>query len=558
MVNLKDKFFEALIPLYSEVASKQRPSGQFYTLSRKYTLYGQYAGIYFAWLYTLDRPDNPYFKDSNTLARAVSGWDFYATQISAEGKARVITYDRYWHDAVDEWGCYYWINTIALLDPYLPSETKARWNECIDRIAVAMEEVAQATLNEVGYLERLSSGSISNHFVWTLLCLYRHASVRGDGPSCDRNRVRFEQVLEHQLPSGTWTESGTLVIGYGEVTICAVSLFGIFDDNARAAEAVRRNLDYRLQTLYPNFRGNDCLEGRVHYSPGIFPYTAATFGNSREGKTYLARWIDYLQLEQPEERRLSEALQGLAVVSDLATHLPNVDILMDDRLPAGSSETLWPDLKARITRRDQWTVTMCCLLPSMDRSRWIMERQNLISVFHEKGGLVIGGGHSIAQPEFSTFNVISDGTMQYLHRQGELTDRGMTLRYGKCNCLVSCQVNDGVVHLRYEVEDLLELDRVLINLPVWVENRQLGIGEDSLNCNDNAFCVEIPSGDSLKIGSIRLTSTRHACLRYPIQAFDPYHQNQAEATEVQKQAILTLELTSQNRVCDITIFVQAS
>lgn len=552
-MKLREKIYNVLSPLYGQVALSQEPSGRFRTPSLKYTIYGQYAGIFFAWLYSLKRPDNQFYKDPETLQRAVDGWNFYATQISPEGMASIITYDQYWYDSVDEWGCYYWMNTIELLNPYLDAETVNRWKRCIDRIIVAIEEKAKNTISAPEYFPKISNGAVNNHFVWTLLCLYRHAMLNGNDESLARNRERLEYIIQSQLPSGTWMEEGTVVIGYGEVTICAISLFELFDGNPIAATAVRRNLQYRLNTFYPNFRGNDCLEGRISYSNRIFPYTAPTFCHYPEGRIYLSRWMDYIQYEQPIGRRLHEALQGLAVISDLACHLPETEETKDTNLPAPAPEILWPDIKSGIHRDGKWITTMCCLSPSPLKSRWIMERQNLISIFHVDHGLIIGGGHSISQPEFSTFNIISKGVLHYLHNNGELGENRMNLRYGEHNCHVAMRSVNDSVHLHYQVKDLQETEIARVNIPLWMNASSLVIGDKVFDTENEFLFIEVLSDEILEMESIQITSSLAARLQYPICPFNPYHKNIRDAPDSNKQAILTIELTDNKPKCEITI-----
>jgi hypothetical protein len=553
-MNLREKFFTTLAPLYDEVASAQQASGCFRTEPMKYTIYGQYAGIYFAYLYTHEHPENRYFHDAETLRRAVSGWDYYAAQISAEGKARIITYDQFWYDAVDEWGCYYWMNTLELLKVHLDSETVERWNQWIDRIASRLAQNIEQAVADPKYLAELSKGCADNHTIWALLCLYRYAMLRNDEGLRASSRNHLEKVLEHQLPSGTWMEGGTLVVGYGEVTICAISLFELYDDNPRAGNAVRKNLDYRLETLYPNFRGNDCLEGRTNYSKGIVPYTALTFNRYPEGRDYLARWIDYLNSEQPAGRRLHEALQGLAVISDLATLLPETEEPEDLTIPSVPPVTFWPEIQSRIVRQDGWIVTMCCLAPPSRLNRWILERQNLVSVFHEESGLLVGGGHSIAQPEFSIFNFISKGTLHYLHHDGELTPDGMKLRYGGCCCQVEALIVGGSVRLRYRAENLGETDRVRVNVPLWTDEAgSVSIGGKNFSFGAGAFSADVAPGDILAWTAVQMTATARAQLRYPFSPFNPYKKSGTPNEFSNRQAVLTLELTSDSSDCEIVI-----
>jgi len=50
-------------------------------------------------------------------------------------------------------------------------------------------------------------------------------------------------------------------------------------------------------------------------------------------------------------------------------------------------------------------------------SRWIQDRQNFVSIFHEKRGLVLGGGNTKLQPSWSNFTVGDLST--FFHKPGD-------------------------------------------------------------------------------------------------------------------------------------------
>lgn len=528
-MNLRTELLETLTGVYDSIGGMQDATGRFRHPDAGYSIYGQYAGYYFALLYTFEREGNPYYLDENTLARAVKGWDYYATQITEAGLANIITFnDQYWGDVLDEWGLYYWINTVELLKPFLPAAKTAEWSERIDVAAAAAGDVIERTSSSAAYLESLRENSVQNHFVWTVLCYYRYGMVRGDRAIMDRAETEMERILSFRHEAGLWLEERTPVVKYAEVTACAVSLFEMYSSNAKASEAVEHNLQYVLATLYPDFTKNECMDGRNRYARGITHYTAPTFYKSDAGKAYLTRWVRYIR----EQGDVDKDLKGVTVLADMARMMPEeAERSEEDVWRYVPESTRYEGLKAVIERKRDWVVTMCGLEQKTLNNRWFLERQNLVSVFDRASGLLVGGGHSIAQPELSTFAVVSAGTLYYLPQEGALEPEGLGIRavYGGRICTVrATAMTEQETKLVYRVEGLLETERAYVQIPFFV-----GGGGGSINVqgadvplDSEPQCRFVPSNAAFVFKNVEYRLTSDAEFRYPILPYNSYKQAQ--------------------------------
>lgn len=555
-MKLKVLFANHLIAAYDQVSALQQANGQFLDDRVGYSTYGQYVGYYFAWLSTYAHPDNPYYRDAQTLERAVRGWDYYASTVLPTGKVPIITYDRYWSDTIDEWGFFYWLETIELITDELEPETRRFWTQCLHCIGEALVLHVQETAASEAFAEGLATHNAHNHFVWSVLAMYRYGRFCNDEAICSEARTIMERILDAQLECGTWLEGGTAVVGYGSVTSCAVSLFELADDNAAARAAIARNFSYVRATTFPNMQANDCIDGRVGFGQRPFAYTAPTFYRYREGCAYLTRWIDLQAAPSLEDGRgLERKLQGVAVITGIAAAL-------DDELPADyetilrndEAITQWPELQARIERRDGWTVAYCGLASTTQESRWRMQRQNLVSVFHQATGLLVGGGHSVAQPEFSCFNIISNGRAVYLHDMAELRDDSLHLQYGSTWCQVQAAVNGpDSCHLRYNVEELNGNDRAQVNVPLWIQGlTEIQIGSVSHCLEDDGLFLNLPQGTVLDAGKFKLKCNADARLLYPVDGYSPYVQEK-DSDPKRRQAILQVKLYPWQTACEIEL-----
>jgi hypothetical protein len=79
-------------------------------------------------------------------------------------------------------------------------------------------------------------------------------------------------------------------------------------------------------------------------------------------------------------------------------------------------------------------------------SRWIMIRSNCLSLWHEKTGVLIGGGHSKLAPAFCTFQVWEDGALRQepdavsFRRAGDTEH--IRFRYGTHSCSMAVELRD--------------------------------------------------------------------------------------------------------------------
>ena len=124
-------------------------------------------------------------------------------------------------------------------------------------------------------------------------------------------------------------------------------------------------------------------------------------------------------------------------------------------LPAKRGDSLFVtgDGKAAVIRQGPWCAVLSAYTCPIDTSRWIQDRQNFVSLFHGKTGLILGGGNTKLQPLWSTFTVGDTALLK--HKAGDknptfseppgllhvpsmaILDTNKTLvnlRYGKTDC----------------------------------------------------------------------------------------------------------------------------
>jgi hypothetical protein len=209
-----------------------------------------------------------------------------------------------------------------------------------------------------------------------------------------------------------------------------------------------------------------------------------------------------------------------------------------------------------IDRKKDWTVSMCCLTQEVLGNRWILERQNLISIFHHKKGLIVGGGHSISQPELSCFNVISQGKLDYLHSAGSVNpdDNTMSLKYGQYICCIKLfHSSDGGVEIEYSCEGLKETDRVYVNIPLMNNlNENMDLVGEKIILDERMHSKFIDKNEFIKFRGVDIALNKDASFIYPILPYNSYKQEQKRVL-TETFAVIRVELDYKRSTCTMKL-----
>jgi len=89
--------------------------------------------------------------------------------------------------------------------------------------------------------------------------------------------------------------------------------------------------------------------------------------------------------------------------------------------------------KAMVRRKAPWFYCLSGFTAAPSKNRWSLDRQNFISVWNEQVGLIISGGNSKAQPEWSNFVFSRGGRLVYIPSSGVVREKNprdaVTLSY---------------------------------------------------------------------------------------------------------------------------------
>jgi len=351
-------------------------------------------------------------------------------------------------DLAGGWPLFCWQEALRLLESDLPPDLFLRHREKILKIIAA--HFAAINKKMTADPDPFKT-DVHNLLVWDALMLYRAGILWQDKAWTRLGTDILRKAIQAQNQDGWWSEGGPIV-GYNLVTATAISLYYEWSKDKDALTAMEKAAKYHDAFAYPDGTMIETIDGRMRYHSGIMMYIPPSFSRFPEGRAYLERVLRALAKEDAFDVL---NIQGFSFLGFVYEHLTDNTPL---NVVKSGTAILMPALHSAVARQDGWCCALCGYENRTHMGGFRLERQNLLSVWHEKTGLIAGGGHSNYQPEFSSFNVIDrKGILYYLHANPQIqaTEREMTLTlsYGGLPVIIFMRlINDHRAMIRYSVE----------------------------------------------------------------------------------------------------------
>jgi hypothetical protein len=396
-----------------------------------------------ALLYQAEHPDNPYFKDNRILAYAQRGGDAWRDFQYPDGKVEFIKVDdSTWGPIYMPWSMYHWVETYALLRDELGDERRARWEEGL-------------TLAYDGIAEGLASGHVHNIPTWNGMATFRAGQIfdRSDWREAGRRMIHL--AVEDQQPGGYWLEHHGPTPSYNTVYVHAIGLYYFFAGDDSVLPCLERSTDFHIRYTYPDGRIVETIDGRVKYHDRVNVHGLSAFSLFPQGRRYvrflLREWLAERTQHPLPHLTYNQTTSGPKIAGGEYGLSPRIAPVLhhfaqgpEAPIPQDSAEYVIHDEGHAILRRaDGWFTCISGVVTPAVESRWGQDRQNYLSIWHEKLGLVAGGGNAKDQPAFSTFVVGADA---YLPTAALLNtnenDDNVVLGYGGYDCRLTVSIED--------------------------------------------------------------------------------------------------------------------
>ncbi|HOE10790.1 MAG TPA: hypothetical protein PLQ35_09405 [bacterium] len=426
--------------------------------------------------YAIPSENNPYFKDKQLLEVIMKAGDALIEDMDEKGRWEFRKKDG------STWGMIYmpwiysrWIRSFGMIREDMPQDRRERW---VKALTLGFTGISESQLQKVR--------NIPTHHA---MGLFTAGKVLNRPEWCKQAAEFMMRVVEEQAEGGYWSEGSGPVVNYNFVYLDALGTYYAMSDDKRVLPALEKGAKFHWYFSYPTGECVETIDERNPYHAGVeqgnvgFTFTAM-------GRTYLKRqWIKYGLTQLSAEdiaaiRDKSQDAQGYeqqllqSGMEDLSADLIASLLLYGEEGPIAEQESTDKYIlteggveKALTLRRGPWFVCLSAYTAPVPTSRWIQDRQNLVSIFHDKVGLILGGGNTKLQPAWSNFTVgdpsllkhtpgdtepdfLPKGELYHVPGKAVLIHRdalGLDLTYGPEQCSIRLDIKDPkVLEIRLE------------------------------------------------------------------------------------------------------------
>jgi len=494
-------------------------------------------------------PESRHYQREEVLDAIVRGGNALIDDMDDEGRwiFRKKDYSE-WGMIRMPWTYSRWIRAYQIIREHVRDADRQRWDAAL---RLGYGQIAQ---HDVG-----RTHNIPAHHAMGLYC----AGIVFDEPTW-RSAARdlLHRVVDAQTSEGWWTEHCGPVVAYGMVYVEALGVYYSLTQSVGAPDdfvldALDRAARFHAGWVYPDGSAVEVIDERNPYHTGV------RLGNPGFSHTKIGRGF---LLHQHKLMRASGEAFGADYEANMLLFAGSGAA---EEIVAGSdtADGALGD-NARVYRRRPWFVAMSAFTSEMTESRWIQDRQNFVSVFHDRCGLIAGGGNTKLQPLWSTFTVGDTSLLRHIPGDEEpnffpptglrhVPDSGsvtldngvpvLTLNYGDVQCRVTAQVMEGEsAILTYELlsESPEHVEAHVTFLPHLGERLSLSTG-DSVELGEASVAWELGADGSLEHGSWRATLPKGTRIVWPVLPHNPYRKDgHAEIDEGRIVAILPLSADS--------------
>lgn len=296
-----------------------------------------------------------------------------------------------------DWDTYMWLETWRLLGPDLGEPRRARWRSLIERNIALLVNDATDRLDFPWYQSPYIGTSPNHYAQWAaLLYLGGRAFGKRDWEQLGTRILRRFAMVE-QSTDGYWGEhnSSGPTTGYNHLTLSGVALYYEHSKDPDVLPALRRATDFHKYFTFLDGTPVDVINDRNRHW-GVSAWGQFAFTNFPDGRGYSGFLTGFFRPESLTVDQLGRLAQDALYnhegpVEPAPQELPRYWHRME--VPAGVRKT------------GPWQVCLSGLMSTQAiNSRYYLDRQGHVSVFHQQLGEIITGANSKRQPELATFS----------------------------------------------------------------------------------------------------------------------------------------------------------
>lgn len=487
--------------------------------------------LYFlAVLWSTPSPKNPYYHDAKLLKVIAKGGEKLVNEQDAKGMWIFRKKDNStWGPIHMPWTYTRWAQAYLLVKDALPPESQAMWAKGL----------------QLGYSHiapMIAKGHTHNINAYHAAGLYA-AGIAFNNEEWKTCATRFmHRLIARQDPVGYWTEHHGPVVGYNMVYLQSLGIYYYYSRDAKALAALQKGSKFHAAVLWEDGSSVSVIDERNPYS------SAPRMGNigfafSPEGRWYMQKMAALQPLHQ-----------------DNASHFLQMGEVGETNSPLDKSgRFLSSDNMFSMNQKGpyQWAISAYACKPN--GSRWIMERQNHVELFHKKFGLFAGGGNTRMQPYFSNFtfgdpdtlqpdltrekpNLLPKLPLQWYADSGSLSGNTLYLNYGANRTSITVTQEGSAIIVDFKLENAPDKPAMAHLQLLLTDGIRSADGKLFPPTQKVVTGKELGGKLRLPVGLIAMIPD-HAQVRDGLPGFNPYQKLGKGATPRQ---VISIPLTAEN------------
>lgn len=491
----------------------------------------QNAMLPLAVVYSTRGERNTHYKDKTLLEAIMKAGDALIDDMDGQGQWVFRKKDgSTWGKICMPWTYSRWVRTHALIAPDMPPQRRERW-------------VKALTLG-YGTISKTQLGHVHNIPTHHAMGLYAAGKALDRPEWCGQAAEFIHKVIGTQGEGGYWSEGQGPVVNYNFVYVDAIGTYCAMSGDESVLPAIEKAIRFHAAFTYPSGQGVETIDQRNPYHDKVLPGNPA-FTLTPAGRAWLRnQWRGH-----PDEV-LSDDSMALFVLhgqeGPIADASDNESVFI---LREGGAD------RVAVLRQGPWFVCLSAFTTPVANNRWHQDRQNLVSIWHEKTGLILGGGNTKLQPAWSNFTV---GDMSLLTHQpgdespdfrpkGELYHvpsaamlvrepvPGLDLTYGPETCRIRVRIENEKT-LVYELSGAARSGNPVLGhvtlMPHLGQRLETRGGHQGDLTTEPLDLSAAQLGGGLTFAGCRLTLPPTASLHWPALPHNPYRKDgRAEASE---------------------------
>ena len=331
-----------------------------------------------AWSYK--NPANPYYHSAEVLQAILKGGNALIDAQDANGQWLFNKKDgSTWGQIYQPWTYTRWLRAFQMIRDDMPPAVRARWEKALllGYTGISAEERTNDSTNNLH--------NIPAHHA---LGLYLACKIFDRPEWCKQGAAFLHRIADSQSGEGYWSEHEGPIVLYGTVYVEALGIYLAVSHDESVRPNLRKAAIFHAHFTYPDGTEVETVDERnPYYGKVRVPNVGYTY--SPEGRGYLLRQI--------------AALKGPIPADDAANLLLWGEDGEAVDCAAGNFDYILPGSQAEVVRHAPWFLVISAFTASVMQKRWVQDRQNFVSIYHDDAGLILGGGNTKLQPEWSNF-----------------------------------------------------------------------------------------------------------------------------------------------------------